>query len=391
MTYADKGLALFSLMNDMSDSLINESDIGGVVSVKPKRERTGRFSAFMNHPAMVAVLCAVVSLGVLAAIVMAGRRGLDMPPVNSQPLADGTETDGQTMDDNLMLFLGMTYEEVVNALESDGMPYTYCLQHFFVSREDGSFFVLTMNPWGPFVVDQIMEYQEKQPTRQDIYAIRSGMSVHEILSLLGRPIGDLASGAITVAYKTVEGDEFWIYWTQIDGEFTVSRVLQIADESDVFWIGMTVDQVTETAKQKQMGILFRTEIDTPYILLKEKDGTVYVLECGTSTTDYVLFGSVKRVYQYTDKTPTDADISAIDSEDAPAFPEIIERLGVPLDYRRTAGLYSGVMGTYENYYFRYMTQEGGEYEIVFHHGHPQIPGGGGQGGSFSFVKIIVLD
>ena len=154
---------------------------------------------------------------------------------------------------------------------------------------------------------------------------------------------------------------------------------------------MTVDQVTETAKQKQMGILFRTEIDTPYILLKEKGGTVYVLECGTSTTDYVLFGSVKRVYQYTDKTPTDTDFSAIDSEDAPTFPEIIERLGMPLDYRRTAGLYSGVMGTYENYYFRYMTQEGGEYEIVFHHGHPQIPGGGGQGGSFSFVKIIVLD
>ena len=88
MTYADKGLALFSLMNDMSDSLINESDIGGVVAVKPKRERTGRFSAFMNHPAMVAVLCAVVSLGVVVAIVMAGRGGPVTPPVGTPPVEE---------------------------------------------------------------------------------------------------------------------------------------------------------------------------------------------------------------------------------------------------------------------------------------------------------------
>ncbi len=88
MMYADKGLALFSLMNDMSDTLILESNIRGVTAVKPKRERASRFSAFMNHPAMVAVLCAVVSLGVVAAIVMAGRGGPVTPPVGTPPVEE---------------------------------------------------------------------------------------------------------------------------------------------------------------------------------------------------------------------------------------------------------------------------------------------------------------
>ncbi|MBR5632836.1 MAG: hypothetical protein IKW68_02555 [Clostridia bacterium] len=72
MTYADKGMNLFSMMNDMSDALILESDIRNAAAIKSKRERTGRFSAFMNHPAMVAVLCAVVSLGVVVAMLVAG-------------------------------------------------------------------------------------------------------------------------------------------------------------------------------------------------------------------------------------------------------------------------------------------------------------------------------
>ena len=74
MTYVkDEMLNLAARMTDMSEDLISESDIRVGAAATPKRERSGRFSAFMNHPAMVAVLCAVVSLGVVAAIVMAGR------------------------------------------------------------------------------------------------------------------------------------------------------------------------------------------------------------------------------------------------------------------------------------------------------------------------------
>ncbi len=81
MTYVkDEMLNLVARMTDMSEDLISESDIrtGAVFFSKPKR--SGRFSAFMNHPAMVAVLCAVVSLGVVVAIVLAGRGGPTEPP-----------------------------------------------------------------------------------------------------------------------------------------------------------------------------------------------------------------------------------------------------------------------------------------------------------------------
>ncbi|MBE6557781.1 MAG: hypothetical protein E7661_02045 [Ruminococcaceae bacterium] len=89
MTYVkDEMLNLASRMTDMSEDLINESDIRGIAVAKPKRERTGRFSAFMNHPAMVAVLCAVVSLGVVAAIVMAGQGGPDRPQLGGTSPAE---------------------------------------------------------------------------------------------------------------------------------------------------------------------------------------------------------------------------------------------------------------------------------------------------------------
>lgn len=93
MTYTDKGLSLFVLMTDMSEDLISESDIRGGAVHPEKVRHTGRFSAFMNHPATVAVLCAVVSLGVLMAIVLAGREAPLTPPAGtvyeSEPVTEG--------------------------------------------------------------------------------------------------------------------------------------------------------------------------------------------------------------------------------------------------------------------------------------------------------------
>ncbi len=129
MIYADKGLSLFALMNDMSDELINESDIRGCAVIKPKRERSGRFSAFMNHPAMVAALCAVVSLGVVVAIVLAGRGGPAVLPVvgtlptESEISSPGEESEDQTLtqdridpDEYISVYLELT--DVFLTLES---------------------------------------------------------------------------------------------------------------------------------------------------------------------------------------------------------------------------------------------------------------------------------
>ena len=135
MMYADKGLALFSLMNDMSDSLINESDIG-VASVAPKRERASRFSAFMNHPAMVAVLCAVVSLGVVVAIVMAGRGGPVTPPVSSMHATE-PPTEGETLipDDPAADDVHVSYSPGDTTLYCEIMPYRYVFSSAMLGNE----------------------------------------------------------------------------------------------------------------------------------------------------------------------------------------------------------------------------------------------------------------
>ena len=79
----DRTLQIWEHLSDMGDRIIEESMIptDATPAVFKKSKKKGRFSAFMNHPAMVAVLCAVVSLSVVAAIVMAGRGGPVTPPV----------------------------------------------------------------------------------------------------------------------------------------------------------------------------------------------------------------------------------------------------------------------------------------------------------------------
>ena len=108
----DRALQVWSLLSDMSDQIIDESIIPAEVSaVAPKRERSGRFFTFMNHPAMVAVLCAVVSLGVVAAIVLAGRGGPVTPPVGTPPVEE-TVTQEPT-DSELIPADFASYESII--------------------------------------------------------------------------------------------------------------------------------------------------------------------------------------------------------------------------------------------------------------------------------------
>ncbi len=113
MTYVkDEMLNLVARMTDMSEDLISESDIrtGAVFFSKPKR--SGRFSAFMNHPAMVAALCAVVSLGVVVAIVLAGRGGPAVPPAAETPHVEETVTQ-ETSDTELTPADFASYESIL--------------------------------------------------------------------------------------------------------------------------------------------------------------------------------------------------------------------------------------------------------------------------------------
>ncbi len=145
MTYADKGLSLYALMNDMSDELINESDIRGCAVVKPKRERSGRFSAFMNHPAMVAVLCAVVSLGVLVAVVMAGREGPVTPPVGGTLYGEESllteESEASTLRPNISLEdfyasdVYVSYSPGYTLLHCEMIPERYVFQSANIGEE----------------------------------------------------------------------------------------------------------------------------------------------------------------------------------------------------------------------------------------------------------------
>ena len=143
----EKYLSLAALMTDMSEDLISESDIRSTTVIKTKCERTNRFSAFMNHPAMVAVLCAVVSLGVLFAVVMAGRDGGGVtPPVGGTPSAE-TERSSPPEEDEISSYPEESEKHTVFPEDMDPDEYIriylmgdiqLTLERFMVwSEEDG--------------------------------------------------------------------------------------------------------------------------------------------------------------------------------------------------------------------------------------------------------------
>ena len=187
MMYAEKGLALFSLMNDMSDSLINESDIGGVVAVKPKRERASRFSAFMNHPAMVAVLCAVVALGVMAAIVMAGRGSWDVPPginpTGSEQIEEETDILSEQIEEETDILdvyghifcVGRTLDEIKEDAHALGMNTSTHLGYTYVAVNESAFLLVRSDETG--YVFAVRSYQHKTPTRADYASLKPGMEL----------------------------------------------------------------------------------------------------------------------------------------------------------------------------------------------------------------------
>ena len=156
MTYANHQiLALVSHMTDMSEDLISESDIRAGASMPQKTTRRGRFSAFMNHPAMVAVLCAVVSLGVLVAVVMAGRQGPVTPPVggtqDTLPLeSEAPMTEDVTQEspdseyspadfsgyDSIVHMYGKVVETIPDVFAAPGWDYSLVFDHLFAFPDE---------------------------------------------------------------------------------------------------------------------------------------------------------------------------------------------------------------------------------------------------------------
>ncbi len=90
-----KGITAFTCISDVDESLIAESlsifESPYVAAIKAYRSERRR--AFFQSPLWAAMICAVVSLSILSAIVMAGN-GVFTPPANTTPPEiTATETD----------------------------------------------------------------------------------------------------------------------------------------------------------------------------------------------------------------------------------------------------------------------------------------------------------
>ena len=196
----DCNLYVFSLLTDLSDDLVEESIIPPSNRIGKSRRAREWFSEMMNSPLAAAVLSGIVALAVLAAIVAAGR---NVP----------SSTVGSTGDQ--LFYVGMPYEDMLEELDSYLVrdPFQYGNWTFvsFLGGDRCLLITCGANSEGDYVIADIRSFTEKVPTHIDFAEIKVGMDLYEVSSLVGRPEGSYTSGASTLAYRTAEGDLYYVY------------------------------------------------------------------------------------------------------------------------------------------------------------------------------------
>lgn len=84
-----QGLTILEALNDLDDTLVADAEIPGAAPIPVVTPTTGRAGRFLRSGWLVATLCLLVSFGVVAAIVYAGRQ----VPDHKNPPPAGVVTD----------------------------------------------------------------------------------------------------------------------------------------------------------------------------------------------------------------------------------------------------------------------------------------------------------
>lgn len=127
------------------------------------------------------------------------------------------------------IYEGMSFEEF-KGKNSEDSYFLYYGGYLFTKNNEGNHIVARMSDDGT-VISKINCYEESNIDNSDeaFNSIKEGMSIEEVVSIVGIPQGSYTSGMPTLSFESASGKMYWIYLnckrTELGMVFRVESVL----------------------------------------------------------------------------------------------------------------------------------------------------------------------
>jgi outer membrane protein assembly factor BamE (lipoprotein component of BamABCDE complex) len=174
----------------------------------------------MKHPKIKHIVAIIILLAFcFSACNSAGSESTTAPSetVNSTVAAQSEITN--ITDEVGDVYIGMTTEEFLKVVpESDHLG--YC-SHAFYTNEKGNHIVVRFSQnSGPSKILEIKCYDHNliEPTPEKFDMIKKGMSIFDVVALVGIPFDSLTFGAVSFEFKDTNGKCYRIYMDIVSPE-----------------------------------------------------------------------------------------------------------------------------------------------------------------------------
>jgi hypothetical protein len=115
------------------------------------------------------------------------------------------------------IYEGMSFEEFM-AKNSEESYFAY-IGYLFTKDNEGNHVVARLSD-DCTVITKVTRYEAKSIGNSDesFVKIKEGMSVEQIVSMVGIPEGSYTSGMITLAFRSNTEAQYWVYFRQASTE-----------------------------------------------------------------------------------------------------------------------------------------------------------------------------
>lgn len=130
------------------------------------------------------------------------------------------------------LYIGMMYSDYMSVIDENDR-FDYAGYSFYEKKNGDSMLVRFELTDGDLVIDEIRYYPKVflDNSKESFEKIETGMSLYEVVSLVGVPHYSGLSGSLAVTFDADDGTEYRIYFSQVspkdNSEWLVSRVMEL--------------------------------------------------------------------------------------------------------------------------------------------------------------------
>lgn len=164
----------------------------------------------------------------LCVLLLLSLYGCDEPIKNIDPSTNDTEIfqPAPTIAPPSNIYVGMTRDDFLELYPNRGNTFElaqgYSWGHdnyLFINDDQGNPVVITVSAYSagkPYYLTSIVAYDKNAifVSEETFRGIEKGMTLHEVVSLVGNPFGNPDAGGLTLGWQFGENIRYCVLWTQ---------------------------------------------------------------------------------------------------------------------------------------------------------------------------------